>query len=53
MGTQMDYVGLYIDPRQDKLMTAQVYFDSEQWFEKREETVLFIQRLYRGFRARK
>ena len=34
-GTQMAYVGLYIDTRQDKEITPIEYFTSEKWEEKK------------------
>ena len=33
-GTQMAYVGLYIDQRQDKELSPTEYFTSEKWEEK-------------------
>jgi hypothetical protein len=52
-GTQMDYIGLYIDPRQDKIMTPTKYFDSNEWEAKLFSTVLYLQRRSRGFLAKK
>lgn len=52
-GTQMDYIGLYIDPRKDKVLTATKYFDAETWEAKKESTVLYLQKIMRGFLARK
>ncbi len=34
-------------------MTANPYFDSEMWEERRNEAALYIQRLARGWFARK
>jgi hypothetical protein len=52
-GTQMDVVGLYIDPRQDKIMIPKKYFTAEEWSYKQDSTVLYLQRMMRGFLARK
>lgn len=52
-GTQMDYIGLYIDPRQDKIMYAKKYFDADTWDVLLERTILFLQRMVRGWLARK
>lgn len=52
-GTQMSYIGLYIDDRQDKEIKPKKYFDSEQWFNKRDSTVIYLQKMMRGFAARK
>jgi len=52
-GTQMDYIGLYIDPRQDKIMYPTKYFDADTWDLLMERTILFLQRMIRGWLARK
>jgi hypothetical protein len=52
-GTQMAYVGLYIDTRQDKEITPTEYFTSEKWEEKKINTVRHLQKMMRGFFARK
>jgi len=52
-GTQMDYIGLYIDPRLDKVMHPKKYFDADTWDFLRERTILFLQRMVRGWLARK
>lgn len=52
-GTQMEAIGLYIDPRQDKVLIPTKYFDSDEWFSKRLTVVLFLQKMMRGFFARK
>lgn len=52
-GTQMDYIGLYIDPRKDKIITPTKYFDADTWELRKESTVLFLQKMTRGFLARK
>lgn len=52
-GTQMQYIGLYIDPRQDKVMTPTAYFEAKDWEIKKENTVLYLQKRMRGFLARK
>ena len=52
-GTQMDYIGLYIDPRKDKIMEPTNYFDADKWDLRKESTVLYLQKMMRGFLARK
>ena len=52
-GTQMSYVGLYVDDRQDKVKVAREYFDHEQWKDRKEKTVKYLQKMMRGFFARK
>jgi hypothetical protein len=52
-GTQMEFIGLYIDPRKDKIMTPQKYFDSNEWEARLFSTVLYLQRRSRGFLAKK
>ena len=52
-GTQMDYIGLYIDPRKDKLLLPTDYFDADKWDLRKESTVLYLQKMMRGFLARK
>lgn len=52
-GTQMAYIGLYIDQRQDKEMTPTTYFCAEDWEEMRKNTVIYLQKMMRGFFARK
>ena len=52
-GTQMAYVGLYIDTRQDKEIGPTEYFTSEKWEEKKINTVRYLQKMMRGFFARK
>ena len=52
-GTQMAYVGLYIDTRQDKEIHPTEYFTSEKWEEKKINTVRHLQKMMRGFFARK
>ena len=51
-GTQMENIGLFIDPRQDKVMIITKYFTAEQWEYKKENTVLYLQKMMRGFLAR-
>ena len=53
MGTQMEKEGLFIDRRNDKVVEAKMYFTSEMWEERREEAALYIQRLVRGWFARR
>lgn len=52
-GTQMEAIGLYIDPRTDKVMIPTKYFDADSWEILKERTVLFLQKMMRGFLARK
>ena len=52
-GTQMDYIGLYIDPRKDKILEPTKYFDADKWDLRKESTVLYLQKMMRGFLARK
>lgn len=49
----MERVGLWLDPREDKLVQPRMYFTSEMWDQRREEAALFIQRLVRGWFARR
>ena len=49
----MEKEGLFLDTRTDKPMEPQMYFDSDMWEERRNEAALFIQRLTRGWFARK
>jgi len=54
MGSQMDKTGVvFVDPREDKAVDSQPYFDSEMWLEQRQRATLFIQRNVRGWFARK
>jgi hypothetical protein len=52
-GTQMEAIGLYIDPRQDKVMKPTKYFDADEWEGKLLSVVLYLQKMMRGFFARK
>lgn len=52
-GTQMESIGVFIDPRKDKVMTPTKYFCSDDWLELRRNTVVFLQKMMRGFFARK
>ena len=49
----MEVVGLFIDPRMDRIMVPTKYFTAEQWDYKKESTVLYLQKMMRGFLARK
>lgn len=49
----MEKEGLFIDTRNDKMVEARMYFTSEMWEERREEAALYIQRLIRGWFARR
>ena len=52
-GTQMAYTGLYIDTRQDKELEPTTYFCADDWESKRNDTVKYLQKMMRGFFARK
>ena len=52
-GTQMSYIGLYIDTRQDKALKPRKYFCADDWEERRKYTVIYLQKMMRGFFARK
>ena len=52
-GTQMEVIGLFIDKRQDKEIVPGKYFTAEQWEFKKESTVLYLQKMMRGFLVRK
>jgi hypothetical protein len=52
-GTQMEVIGLYIDPRQDKIMKPTKYFDADEWEGKLLSVILYLQKMMRGFFARK
>ncbi|KAF1785993.1 IQ motif, EF-hand binding site [Phytophthora cactorum] len=51
-GTQMSRRDLKLDESFDRHVTARPYFDSYQLDSLREDSVLLMQRLWRGFRAR-
>ncbi|KAF4315652.1 hypothetical protein JM18_008933 [Phytophthora kernoviae] len=51
-GTQMTRRDLKLDEAYDRHVTARPYFDSYQLDSLREDSVLLMQRLWRGFRAR-
>jgi CHAT domain-containing protein len=52
-GTQMESIGLFIDPRNDKVMTSTKYFDADEWEGKLLSVILYLQKMMRGFFARK
>jgi hypothetical protein len=52
-GTQMEYVGLFIDPRKDRVIIPTKYFSSEEWERRLFYTVLYMQKRTRGFLAKK
>ena len=52
-GAQMERQGLWIDQRNDKEFQSKKYFTSEMWDQRREYAALYIQRLVRGWFARK
>ena len=49
----MEKEGIFIDTRTDKLVQPSLYFDSDMWADRRWEAALFIQRLVRGWFARR
>ena len=49
----MEKEGLFIDTRTDKVVEPNMYFDSDMWYDRRWEAALFIQRLVRGWFARR
>lgn len=49
----MEKEGLFIDVRTDKQVRPTLYFDSDMWEQRRNEAALYIQRLTRGWFARK
>ncbi|KAJ0401747.1 hypothetical protein ATCC90586_000328 [Pythium insidiosum] len=51
-GTQMERHDLRLDSSKDRVLAAKPYFDSYQLQCLREDSVLLIQRLYRGYKAR-
>ena len=50
-GTQVERPKLWIDTRNDRVVTAQQYFTSEMWIVWREEAAHFIQKIVRGYFA--
>ncbi|TMW68904.1 hypothetical protein Poli38472_001060 [Pythium oligandrum] len=51
-GTQMERRDLRMDNGRDRTVTAKPYFDSYQFHCLKEDSVLLIQRLWRGYKAR-
>ncbi|KAJ4462266.1 putative flagellar associated protein [Paratrimastix pyriformis] len=52
-GTQMPKPGLFVDGAEDKVLTARPYFTSRQWDELLIRTAVLLQRVTRGWIARK
>lgn len=52
-GSQTPSAELFVDGRTDKPMQPMKYFDSELWLRRRVEATLFIQKIIRGFLARR
>lgn len=52
-GTQVERPELWIDTRKDKVVIPQPYFTSEMWMMRREAAAHFIQKMIRGYFARK
>ena len=51
--SQSPVPGIVIDTRNDKIMEAKPYFTSKMWMDRREVTTLYIQRMTRGWLARR
>lgn len=49
----MEKEGIFIDTRTDKVVEPNMYFDSDMWYDRRWEAALYIQRLVRGWFARR
>ena len=49
----MEREGIWIDSRQDKTLQPKTYFTSEMWARLREAKTLHIQRMVRGWFARR
>lgn len=53
-GAQTNSPGeLFIDPRTDRLLTPNKYFDSELWLLRRIEAAVYIQKMTRAYLARR
>ena len=53
LGSQTDNSDLYIHAQNFKTVKVMKYFDSELWLRRRTEATQFIQKIIRGFLARK
>jgi len=51
--TQTPVPGIVVETRTDKVLEAKPYFTSEMWMKQREVTTLYIQRMVRGWLARR
>lgn len=51
--SQTPVPGIVIETRNDKIIEAKPYFTSEMWMKQREITTLYIQRMTRGWLARR
>jgi len=51
--SQTPVPGIVVETRSDKILEAKPYFTSEMWMKKREETTLYVQRMVRGWLARR
>ena len=49
----MEKEGIFIDNRTDKIVEPNQYFDSDMWADRRWEAALYVQRLVRGWFARR
>jgi hypothetical protein len=52
-GVQMERQGVWVDQREDKEVQSRKYFNSEMWDQRRDCAALYVQRLVRGWFARK
>lgn len=52
-GSQTSAPNLYIDTRTSRIIKPLKYFDSDLWLKRRTEATLFIQKIIRGYLARK
>ncbi len=53
LGTQMERQGIYISREHDLQVKPRPYFDSAMWLERRSEAALYIQRMVRGWFAKR
>lgn len=51
--SQTPVPGIVVETRSDKVLEAKPYFTSEMWMKQREETTLYLQRMVRGWLARR
>ena len=51
--SQTPVPGIVIETRKDKVLEAKPYFTSQMWIRRREITALYVQRMIRGWLARR